>query len=622
MSTYKFLLIISFGSFLFSCQQEKSHTVSTPLSQSYPLDSFQLKPADTIVFEEILLKSKFFEEKGNHDSVLKYDKLLMTLATETNALEYRAKGESYVGYDFREAQQFDSAFYYYQRAKNSFLELSDSTQVGRKLLNMGQLQYRQNDFYGSKESITEALQFFNKQKDKKFITWCWNELGNNYTSLNDFENAKNNYEKAINAEKNLVDKIIYINNLAILHSKNANYTKAIELLGNAIETIPEDFSEEEYARLIHNKAEAKWKLTNDNILHDYFIALKIRKNIGDKRGLLSSFIGFSEFYEHSNPDISKKYADTLIGLSKELKVPRAEIEALQILFRLKPDNIAYKNRYIFLQDSLYKEELKVKNQFAHLKYQDKEEKARLLALEAESAKQEAQLAQQETQKILFLSFSAVLLMGGTFLFFLLKQRHKKEKLKEIYNTEKHISQRLHDGLANDIFSLMARVENKERIKNTEFLDHLENIYARTREISHENSPVNIHEHFLDELKSLILTFQSDSITIVTKGLEDIQWATLSEQKCVALHRALKELLVNMKKHSQANLVGLQFSYFKKNIRLDYKDNGIGFPTDIKYGLGLQNAVSRIRSCGGTFTFTPKQGIGASIEISIPNQSGV
>ncbi|MDC6366674.1 MULTISPECIES: ATP-binding protein [Flavobacteriaceae] len=584
--------------------------------------SYRYKKVDTTLLKAIWKKSDLFSTGNNLDSLLKYDRLLLTSAVKSNHLNYQAKGESNLAYDFRELQQLDSAFYYYQKSKNSYLKLADSNQVGIKLFEIGKIQYRQNDFYGSKESITEALTFFNNEKDKTYQIWCWNELGNNYASLDDFENAKNNYKKAIRFEEKLVDKIKYVNNLAVLYSDNQNYPKAIELIDSIIKNLPNEYSNIEYARLVHNKAEAQWRLDNSNIIEDYAIALKIRKAENDQWGLLSSYRSLAEYYENIAPEKSIKYLDSLLYIAKKNHISKAEIEALQILFRLKPDNIVYKNRYIFLQDSLHQQELKVKNQFAYLKYQDEEEKSRLLALETETAKQEAQLAQEETQKILFLSTSALLLMGGVSLFFLLKQRHRKEKLKEVYNTEKRISQRLHDGLANDIFSLMAKVENKEQVKDTEFLDHLETIYSKTRDISHENSPVKTHEHFLEELETLIRSFHSNGVSIVTKGLGDIGWEDLSEPKCVALHRTIKELLVNMKKHSQASLISLRFSSDTKNIQIDYKDNGIGFPTKINYGMGLHNVENRIQSCGGTFTFIPKQGNGAEIRVTIPHKSRV
>ncbi len=632
MPDQRILWVIAIVVSLLSCHQDQHLDKVYPVNSNVTLSSLdtitdhkelsqlialrQKGPKDTVLLKAIWRKSNLFDTGENYDSVLKYDRMLLQTATQRKNHFYTAKAQSYLAYDHRIKQKFDSAFYYYQSAKNSYTQINDSTQVGRMLLEIGKIQYRKNDYYGSKESITEALQFLDKARDKKYVIWCWNELGNNYASLEDFKNAKYNYEKAIAIEQDISNKILYINNLAILFSNNREYSKAITLLNDAIEKVPKDFKRTEYARLIHNKAECQWKQNKTNVLELYQEALSIRKKYQDKRGLLSSYRSLGEYYEKTRPTLAVNYLDSLVSLSKELNIPKAEIEALEILFRLQPFTISHKNRYIKLKDSLYLDELKSKNQFAYLKYQNQQEKERLLALESETAQNEAQLARQETQKILLLSISAILLMGGVSLYFLLKQRHKKEKLEEIYNTEKRISQELHDGLANDIFSLMTGIQGTHKDDDA-VLTQLDHLYKTTRQISHDNAAIAVGEGFPEELWSLIYNYQHNGTTIVTKGLRETDWTRLNRHKCIALHRSVKELLVNMKKHSQATLVSLKFETQKNQFVLTYSDNGIGFHPNTEGGMGLANTENRIKAVGGTFIFEPKENKGMSATIAIP-----
>ncbi|WP_350293568.1 hypothetical protein [uncultured Croceitalea sp.] len=580
------------------------------------IKSYQDKISDTVLLQAIWKKSSLFNEMNKQDSVLKYDRLLLQVANNFKNLNYKAKAESYLAYDYREKQLFDSSFYYYQKAKNSYSLIKDSTQIGRKLLEMGKIQYRKNDFYGSKESITEALSFFDKIQDKKYIIWSLNELGNNYAALKDYENAASSYKRAIKMEKDFTNRILYQNNLAVLYAESNNYDNAIEILKKIIVLIPPNFKEEEYARLIHNLAEYKWKLEKTDIIKEYLRALSIRKKSGDKRGLLSSYNSLAEYFMNSNKKKSSKYADTLIRLSKKLGIPKAETDALQILMQIDPNNIRHKNRYIFLKDSLYQQELKVKTQFAKLRYDDQQEKQQLLALEAETAKQETQLAQQKTQKVIFLSLSTLLFMGGSFLYFVLRQRHKKEKLKEVYNTEKRISQELHDGLANNIFGLITKIQSK---KNTpqEVLDSLDTIYTTTREISHKNSAIKTGHLFKEELLDLIETYQDQKTSILTKGIHTINWQHLKEQKCIVLHRSLKELLVNLKKHAKATLVSIQFQEVRNGIKVTYNDNGIGLKSATNKGIGLTHMQSRIQNLDGEFKIYTNKTRGTKIEIILP-----
>lgn len=609
------LLIIS------SCDSKKQHTnisKETHKEKIVSLDTIRhtnSKQVDTITLEKLIQKSEFYGTKDQKDSVFKYDNLLKNIATKANLLPYRAKGESYVAYDFREIEQYDSAFFYYNKAKNTYRILKDSVQVGKKLIEMAKIQYRQADYYGSKESITEALEYLDFKKDASYWPVAMNELGNNYFALKDYNNAVKSYKKAILNEKNTLHKILYKNNLANVYADNNQETLAIDLLEEVLNNIPSDFDKIEYARLVHNLAVARWKCNNKDAFEDFQKALKIRRSYKDQWGLLSSYTSLLYYYYETDKKLAIQYADSIIQISKTTHTPNSEKEALTALLQLQPGNQKNKDRYIFISDSLAKNELKVKNQYAFFRYQNQLEKDQILMLQAQSARRKAELAEQKNQKIIFLGVIGLLILLTIFIVYYLKQRNFKERLQERHNTEKRISQQLHDELANDVFGLMMKMENREH--DTEHLKLIEDIYTRVRNISHENSPINSHDDFLEDLKNLIKSFNSKEVKIITKGLEDIHWNLLEEEKCIVLYRTINELLVNMKKHSKASLVGLQFLYHKKNIRLSYKDNGVGFPDDLTFGFGLNNTVSRIQNSRGSFNFTSKLGNGISIEILVP-----
>ena len=74
-------------------------------------------------------------------------------------------------------------------------------------------------------------------------------------------------------------------------------------------------------------------------------------------------------------------------------------------------------------------------------------------------------------------------------------------------------------------------------------------------------------------------------------------AQLSNEKQITLYRVIRELLVNMKKYSQASLVVLNFT-LDKELKVNYSDNGIGFEKKNEPG-GIQNAENRIYGVNGT-----------------------
>lgn len=101
----------------------------------------------------------------------------------------------------------------------------------------------------------------------------------------------------------------------------------------------------------------------------------------------------------------------------------------------------------------------------------------------------------ETQqnKLFLLSIVLILvLFTVVFVVQFLVYRHKKEKLKTAYLTETRISKKVHDELANDVFSTMtfALTQNLANDRQKEILiNSLDNVYVRTRDISRENNEI-------------------------------------------------------------------------------------------------------------------------------------
>ena len=73
----------------------------------------------------------------------------------------------------------------------------------------------------------------------------------------------------------------------------------------------------------------------------------------------------------------------------------------------------------------------------------------------------------------------------------------------------------------------------------------------------------------------------------------------------------------MKKHSQCSLVVIGFENKKRNIEINYSDNGIGCPERINYKKGLQNAENRILAIKGTITFETETNKGFKAKMIIP-----
>ena len=153
---------------------------------------------------------------------------------------------------------------------------------------------------------------------------------------------------------------------------------------------------------------------------------------------------------------------------------------------------------------------------------------------------------------------------------------------------------------------MTSLENNPSVDN-EVLDEMERIYSKTRDISRENSAIDLNQDYGLQLNDLLLGYKNQNVTIVTRNLSKIEWKDVSEVKKTAIYRVLQELMTNMRKHSMATSVALVFTQVGSKIEIKYRDNGIG--CDLFKKNGLQNTETRIASINGTISFESKKNDG-------------
>lgn len=154
-------------------------------------------------------------------------------------------------------------------------------------------------------------------------------------------------------------------------------------------------------------------------------------------------------------------------------------------------------------------------------------------------------------------------------------------------------------------------------KKEKFLNQIETIYNRTRNISLENSEIDTGKNFKENLSNLISSYDTDQTNIILKNFDAIDWNTIKKNTKITIHRILQELLINMKKHSQSSLVVLGFESKNKTYEINYSDNGIGSSDKIHFKNGLLNVENRIKTIKGTFTFETESQKGFKAKIVFP-----
>lgn len=529
-----------------------------------------------------------------------------------------------IGHKLYEKEEFDSSYYYYNKAKNEAEILKDTSRVIHSLSWLAQIQRNQGDYTGSESTSIEALPYIgNKGRFPFGETNIYIGLGNNYLNTYEYDNAIYYFKKAINSKTDEVIKPGIINNIGLAYSEKGEYQKALQILNALIlqKGIIKNYGT--YARINDNLGHTYDKVNNSKAFYYLNKGLQIRKKQNDNWEIIGSYYHFSEYYKTKNSNLSNKYALMAYKKSTKLKTVDTRLESLKLLIQNCSPNQSkkYSTLYIKINDSITKVRQKAKNQFAKIKYDSKKEKGENLKLKEQKNKNILQLEiQKKRTQVLFFIVGILISLFG-FIYYYLKNKNKREKIQASYKTEVQIAKKLHDELANDVYQTMAFAETQDlstKLNKETLLSSLDAIYFRTRNISKENSYIETGIHFIPNLKEMISDFNTNTTTLLINGLDGINWALMEKTKKITVYRVLQELLVNMKKHSKSSLVVLSFKINKNMISIDYTDNGVGENFDkINLKNGLQNVKNRILAIKGTVTFDTKSEKGFKVKITFP-----
>lgn len=224
-------------------------------------------------------------------------------------------------------------------------------------------------------------------------------------------------------------------------------------------------------------------------------------------------------------------------------------------------------------------------------------------------------------KILLIAviFMAILIIS---LFSLFKDKLKKEKIMSGYETETKLAKKVHDEIANEIYNILCYVSVKD-LNTPEYkeklLSDLDFIYNKSRNLSREINNIDTGNGYKKQLKLMLNEYQTPEVNIIIKDIDSIKWIKVCESKKIAAYRALQELMTNMRKHSNASIVVIQFKHKGNRISISYSDNGKGLtnnPNSTKNG--LLNVENRMVSINGKVIFEPKPGKGLSLTLSYPS----
>jgi len=575
---------------------------------------------DSLVYKGLMQKTWLLGRNKQYDSAIKYSHQYNDIAQKNHDTIHVSNALNKLGFYYKKDNQLDKSFEYYNKVYRVSRTANDSIKAGKSLLQMANIQETLGDYSGSKTTAIDGLRYAESTQDIRSLSGLYHIISVANLEQKNYEEALKYNTKSLVLNKDSISEniirprsiLMFKNTKANILASQGNYKEAVSILTQLESDLVVRKSMREYARVIGNLGYVKWLQNPKNTTSEKLLlqARSIRDSIRDVDGLIASNIHLTKYYLTKNKEKALQYAEAAYQNAKELNSLTSILESLGFIFQLQSDS--NEEAKVFHEVYIKLQNINQSNReiYAVTKYENDKLTNENLILKAETAK-------KERQKVINLLGTLILILVGGLVFYLFRQRHKREKIRDVFNAETRISKRIHDELANDVYNVMTQIQNNQH--SHDVLDKLENIYNRTRDISRENNNFDTGTHYSEELGNMLSSYSTNETKIIIKDIDIINWQSITPEKKIITHRIIQELMVNMKKHSHAALVAVSFRQTPKNVEITYADTGIGVDkNEIIFSSGLRNAENRIKIIGGSFIFDSEKGKGFKANICFPN----
>ncbi|MCH2195605.1 sensor histidine kinase [Kordia sp.] len=553
-----------------------------------------------------------------------------------------------IAFYYRRNDIKDSAFYFYDRAKNIFQHIDPEHQdIGKLLLNMARIQKELKDYSGSQFMLTNAIKLFELHNDSKRLYSCYNNLGIISMNLEDYEKSLEYHNKALEYLQKIKEndrlKTYTLNNIGLVYRDQGKYKDAIDNFEQALSFDSLHIKNpKHYATLLDNLAYSKF-LSNDTLKlpNLFYKSLKIRESLNYKSGIAISKLHLAEYY-HKKRDtvLSQKYISQARTAAIESSNMKQLLLSLLASSKIDSDNgTAYLETYIHLDDSLLRQERTQLNKFARIQFETDQ-----------YITQNQRLSLQNTWIV---AISTAIIFFGFLIYVITQQRTRNKELEmeqqqqraneEIYNLmidqqdkieegrkreKERISLELHDGILGRLFgtrislgSLNAKDDVNSKKVREQYINELQSIEEEVRNISHELGLDNFDKTTSYSTMITNLLEEQSKITNFKYQIEEddrIVWTDIPGHIKINIYRIIQESIQNINKYAQAENTILDFKKNDDRIILTIKDDGVGFDQDKRSsGIGLKNMKSRVTLLHGQFTINSIPGKGTSISVDVP-----
>ena len=561
-----------------------------------------------------------------------------------------------------------------QEAIKIFERLKDSAMLGGAYYNMGAIYLRVRELDSSSYALQKAETIYRVTNDSRFLPNVYYSLGNLNKAQMKFDEAIKNYSSALEvslADNNQEMVANAYGGMAQIYFSTDEKQKSIDSYKKAITIFRELESNQNLAVLLSNLGgvyyDVKQYDDSEDVLKE---ALILKRKIGRNRstiftlGALGNLASETKQYQKarnyytealeltSEDDQQAKfriiyafgkleyednklkranvYFDQAFAIQENADIiPSEVLELLQTKSKAESKLGNYKlalelnERAQVLQDSLLKVQNTTELNELKTQFEVSEKERQIAELDAANQKQQAEVAQSEEQRFLFIT--AIIAFSLLALAWYSRYRTKQRlstKLQSALDEKEVLLKEIHHRVKNNLQLVLSLLNIQAReLKNEQINAFLEKGEARIASMAliHQTlysnddlSRVNIEDYTENLLRSIFHSFGLDepkyTFTINANNINfDIQTA-------VPLGLILNELACNALKHAFVNRgEGHLLIYIQKKeadiYRLTVADNGVGIENDkeTQGSIGLELVSILTEQLRGNMQVSVKKG---------------
>ncbi|SEK38957.1 Two-component sensor histidine kinase, contains HisKA and HATPase domains [Aquimarina amphilecti] len=404
-------------------------------------------PDNRKFYEVLTQKHLFFVQKYAMDSIKNVNTKRLSIANEIEDDRLIFDCFSDIAAANVILRKFDSAGYFFDKAKLIIPKIKDKGSIASYYINLGMFNAEKGDFDPAIKDYINALEIFESLNDTISLATIYNSIGVLFWNTSEMEKVIDYLEKSLQYSKVIGNEGLICTNLYNLGScylelnntkKSATYLNEALVYANKLnlDYIKADIYNNLGAITVLEKKDYAMAIVYNKT------ALEIYKQTGDEKRYIATLQSLSRNYLHKgNYEKSKDIIDSAIVLSSEKQIIEEKPDLYKLLSEIdsiQGDYLSSLTNYkqsIRIMDSLEKVKRRDKIKQLQVKFETSEKEKEITTLNSENKIKELQITRQRYQNYILWAILGMSTIGIGSIFFQYRIKKRNNKLLSIKNEE-------------------------------------------------------------------------------------------------------------------------------------------------------------------------------------------